>query len=158
MALTNEVHSKICNNLAPPESTRLPTTPMGVGELLPLSDDEDITNFSMTLHQQKIGSLLFAPIATRLDIAFAVLRLSRLNQQPEKIMRPQIFCFTTCLGHRDTAFATEGKHETFLHLFVQPNASFGDNSLDRKGSQEYIMKLFGGREAVKRPQGDHSTA
>lgn len=75
---------KTCNDLPPPESTRLPTTPMNFAELLPLSDDEDITNFSRTLYQRKIGSLLFAAIATHPDIAFAVSRLSRLNKQPEK--------------------------------------------------------------------------
>ena len=70
----------ICNDLAhTSESTRPPTTPMDVAELLPLSDDKIIIDFSRTLYQRKMGSLLFAAIATHLDIAFAALRLSMFN-------------------------------------------------------------------------------
>ncbi len=65
---------KICNDPASSTSTsRLPSAPREILELLAVPDNEDITDASRTLYQQKIGSLLFAAIATRLDIAFAVL-------------------------------------------------------------------------------------
>ena len=49
---------------------------MNIAELLPLSEDEEVSNKSRTLYQQKVGSFLFAAIATRPDIAFAVSKLS----------------------------------------------------------------------------------
>ena len=45
---------------------------MEVLKLLAAPEDEAITDFSQTLYQRKIDSLLFAAIATRPDIAFAV--------------------------------------------------------------------------------------
>ncbi len=57
---------------------------MEILELLAVSDSEDITDVSQTLYQQKIGSLLFAAIAIRPDIAFAVSQLLRFNQYPGK--------------------------------------------------------------------------
>lgn len=74
--------AKICNEFAPPPEGRLPATPMDVIEPLPLPDNEDVSDASRTLYQRKVGSLLFAAIATQPDIAFAVSRLSRFNQRP----------------------------------------------------------------------------
>ena len=77
--------SKICANLAPTPEARLLGTLMEPTKLLPLSDNkEPPTKASWTLYQRKIGLLLYAGIATRPDIAFAVSRLSRFNQQPRK--------------------------------------------------------------------------
>lgn len=49
---------------------------MDIAELLPLSENEKVSNKSWTLYQQKVGSFLFAAIATRPDIAFAVSKFS----------------------------------------------------------------------------------
>ena len=75
--------SKICANLAStPSEGRLPATLMEPAELLPLTDQEkQPTEASRTLYQRKIGLLLYAGIATRPNIAFAISRLSRFNQQ-----------------------------------------------------------------------------
>lgn len=51
-----------------------------ISKLLPIDKNETVFN-SKTLYQQKIDLLLFAVIATRLDIAFAVLQLFQFNQQ-----------------------------------------------------------------------------
>ena len=84
MAVIKGLITKICHELAPTPTGRPPATPMDTVELLPLSDDEEVSDASRTLYQQKVGSLLFAAIATRPDIAFAVSRLSRFNQRPGK--------------------------------------------------------------------------
>lgn len=140
---------KICNDLASSTSaSRLPATPMEVLELLAAPEDEVITDATRTLYQRKVGSLLFAAIATRPDIVFAVSRLSRFNQRPGKqhheaadrvfryLFQTQDFCI--CYG---------GDERDFSSFVCASDASFADNSLDRKSSQGYIMKLFGGAVA-----------
>jgi hypothetical protein len=53
---------------------------MSKEELLP---NKDIASYErITKYQRKIGSLLYAAVITRPDIAFAVLRLSRFITNP----------------------------------------------------------------------------
>jgi len=61
-------------------ATLLPSTPMRTIELLPY-DGQTIYS-SINQYQKKIGSLLYTAINTRLDIAFATLRLARFNVNP----------------------------------------------------------------------------
>ena len=77
---------KICADLALILSKgQLPATSMEPAELLLLSAKEkQPTDASRTLYQQKIGLLLYAEIATRPNITFAVSKLLRFNQQPAK--------------------------------------------------------------------------
>lgn len=72
--------TRICNELAPPPTSRLFNTPMDIAELLPFSEDKEVVyDASRTLYQRKVGSLLFVAIVTRPDIAFAVSQLSRFS-------------------------------------------------------------------------------
>ena len=53
---------------------------MSKEELLP---NEDIASYKrITKYQRKIGSLLYIAVITRLDVAFAVSRLSRFMTNP----------------------------------------------------------------------------
>ncbi|KJZ68137.1 hypothetical protein HIM_05591 [Hirsutella minnesotensis 3608] len=95
--------------------------------------------------QQKVGSILFAAISTRPDIAFAVSRLGRQNQNPDSTHqmaadRVLLYLFATkSYGIR------LGGGEKEAEIFVcSSDSSFADNSLDRKSSQGYVMTLFGG--------------
>jgi hypothetical protein len=84
---------------------RLPDTPMAESELLPTtyprsirptlkSSDEGLSvrpsplpkvaDYSTILYQRKMGSMLYAATTTRPDIAFAVSRLARFNQDPSQ--------------------------------------------------------------------------
>ncbi len=127
---------------------------MEILELLAILDNEDIMDASRTQYQQKVGSLLFAAIATRSDIAFAVSQLLRFNQRPRK-------------GHHKAA------DRVFHYLFqtqdyciryggdAQDLSSFvfasDVNTLDQKSSQGYIMKLFGGAVALRANKQDTVT-
>ena len=117
---------------------------MNVAKLLPLSDKKEVSDAFRTLYQQKVGSLLFAAIVTRPDIAFAVSRLLRFNQQPGKIHHEaadQVFHYFLEMQDYCICYKEETKN---ISSFVYANdASFADNSLDRKSSQGYMMKLFG---------------
>ena len=154
--------SKICADLAPTPEGQLPATPMEPTELLPLpANKKQPTEASRTLYQRKIGFLLYAGIATRPDIAFAVSRLSRFNKQPGKqhhetadrvfhyLARTQDYCI--CYGG-------SGDNSQDISLFIcANNASFGDNTIDQKNSQDYIMKLFGGPVAWRANKQDTVT-
>ena len=71
---------KVKSQFISEEPTKLPDTPIQEEELFP--SDQEASNKDRTLYQQKIGSVLFAAIASRPDIAFAIARLSRFNQNP----------------------------------------------------------------------------
>ena len=58
---------------------RLSTMPIETSELYPIQKDEIISDSFRMLYQRKVGILLFAAIATRPDIAFAIFRLSKFN-------------------------------------------------------------------------------
>ncbi len=65
------------------EATGLgPNTSMFEEELFSVSSDIEISEEERWIYQKIVGSILFIVILFRPDIAFAVLRLSRFNQQP----------------------------------------------------------------------------
>lgn len=81
---------KIANQYEIDLNGRLPDTPMAESELLPLpsilpSSLPRIADRSSVLrYQRKMGSMLYAATTTRPDIAFAVSRLARFNQNPSQ--------------------------------------------------------------------------
>ena len=130
--------SKLATTLGPDK------TPMGPEELLPYQ--ELATAWEIQTYQKKVGSLGYAATQTRPDIAFAVSRLSRFlinpgpkhHQAADRVLRylKRTQYHSLRLGGDDG-------------LMVASDASFGDNRVDRKSSQGYAMKLFGGLVAWK---------
>jgi len=114
-------------------------TPMTQDELLPYNGQA--SHAETNKYQRIIGSLMYLAVMTRPDIAFAVSRLSRflVNPGPEHhkaAIRVIIYLKTyrnlgLQLGHDK-------------HFEIASDASFADNTIDRKSSQAYAMKLFGG--------------
>src|SRR5579871_5192212 len=98
-------------------------------------------------YQRKTGSLLYAAITTRPDIAFAVSRLARFNQNPsvehQQAADRVIQYLVYHTKGRAIAYGgvTKGRGDNGARAFVCANsdASFADNSVDRKSSQGYIM-------------------
>ncbi|KAI1507250.1 polyprotein [Pyrenophora tritici-repentis] len=127
-------------------------TPMATAELLPrdgLACPSEINKY-----QRKIGSLLFAAVTTRPDIAFATSRLARFLSNPG-------------LEHHNAAdrvllYLLATKHLALqlgggTGLQIASDASFADNTLDRKSSQGYAIKLFNGLIAWKANKQDTVT-
>ena len=130
---------------------------MAEEELLPLPIDNEVIEADKTLYQRKIGSILYAAISTRPDIAFTAVRLSRYNCRPgrthhEAADRVIKYLFRTrfrCIWYGHGSEAT---------LFVcGSDTSFADNTLDRKSSQGYILKLFRGPVAWRANKQDTVT-
>ncbi len=101
---------------------------------------------------------MFVSIATRPDIAFAVLQLSRFNQRRGKqYHKAADGVFYHLFQTQNYFIGYRGKEQDFF-LFVSPiDAFFGDNTLDRKSFQGYIMKLFGKAIAFKANKQDMVT-
>jgi len=114
-------------------------TPMGTFELLPYAGLA--SNAEINRYQRKIGSILYAGVQTRPDIAFASSRLSRFLSNPgaeHQDAADRVLLYL--LKFRSLGLQLGGA-DTFE---VASDASFADNTLDRKSSQGYIIKLFGG--------------
>ena len=119
----------------PPCATPMARTP----ELLPytgLAEPHEINRF-----QRKIGSLLYAAVITRPDIAFATSRLARFLTNPGPAHQDAVDRVLGYLKHTRGMALQLGGGDDFV---VYSDASFADNSTDRKSSQAYVMKLFGG--------------
>lgn len=95
----------------------------------------------MAAYQRKTGSLLYAAVITRPDIAFAVSRLARFNSNPGPAHHLAADRVLQYLGRtRQYALRFGGAD----NLEIASDASFADNTEDRKSSQAFAIKLFGG--------------
>ena len=140
---------KIYNDFAPSKTTsRLACTLIEIFELLAVPDNEDITDASRTLYQREVELLLFAAIATRPDIAFVFSRFLRFNQRPgNRHHKAADRVFHNLFQTQDYCIHYGGDEQDLSSFVYASDASFGDNTLDRKSSQGYIMRLFGGAVA-----------
>ena len=108
-------------------------------ELKPYEDQASYTEINR--YQRKIGSLLYAAVTTRPDIAFATSRLSRFLTNPSPQHHAAADRVLLYLKrYRDLGLQLGGGN----NFVVASDASFADNSIDRKSSQAYAMKLFDG--------------
>jgi hypothetical protein len=118
---------------------RAPKVPIGHTELLPYEGTAE--PHSTTWYQQKTGSILYAAVITRPDIAFAASRLVRFNTNPGPEHHKAADQVLHYLYNTRKLALRLGGADDFV---VASDASFADNSLDRKSSQAYTMQLFGG--------------
>jgi hypothetical protein len=114
-------------------------TPMRREELWPYNERASLS--SIRRYQRKIGSILYAAVITRPDVAFAASRLARFNANPGPEHHAAADQVLLYLGNTKTLALQFGGDDLFT---VASDASFADNTLDRKSSQAYVMKLFGG--------------
>jgi transposase InsO family protein len=137
---------KIANQHKVALTGKLPDTPMTESELLP--SRENVDRASVLRYQRKMGSLLYAAVTTRPDISFAVSRLARFNQNPseehqqaaDRVIQYLYKTRSWAICYGDTERGRDG-----ARAFVcASDASFADNTEDRKSSQGYMMTLFGG--------------
>lgn len=125
--------------LATTKATTKAKVPMATAELLPYSQKAEPQ--SVTTYQQKTGSILYAAVITRPDIAFAVSRLARFNANPSPEHHKAADQVLHYLQNTRKLALQLGGGDDFV---VASDASFADNTIDRKSSQAYTMKLFGG--------------
>jgi hypothetical protein len=124
--------------------------------------DQQATKSQIHLYQQEVGSSMYPAVMTRPDIACAVSKLCEHLQNPgpkhleavEHVIRYLDGTATLAIEYsRDYKRGIELaiKDDVFT---VASDAAFADNS-DRKSTQGYLMKLFGG--AIDWKSGKQST-
>jgi hypothetical protein len=126
-------------NLVERTAAKYPEIPMKKKELLPFEGRASPS--SINKYQRKTGSILYAAVISRPDIAFCASRLSRFNMNPsEEHHDAADHLIQYLLGTKNFALQLGGGDS----LDTWSDSSFADNSMDRKSSQGYVIKLFGG--------------
>ena len=122
--------------------TKLPYTPMDTNELLP--NKGQATPQEIYAYQQRIGSINFAAVTTRPDIAKACSKLSEFLQNPSSL---HLSATNRVLGYllRTKFLALEYSQSSQARTFLcASDAAFADNSQDRRSSDGYVFTLYGG--------------
>ncbi|EXU94703.1 reverse transcriptase domain protein [Metarhizium robertsii] len=151
--LTQDAYiDKIAHKFSIQLDGKVPATPMGLEELL--KSEIQATKKSIEVYQQKVGSILFAAISTRPDIAFAVSRLARHNLNPSDIHhraadRVIQYLYSTRSYAIRLGRNTQKSNKPAEIFIGSSDASFADNTEDRKSSQGYVLRLYGGPIAWK---------
>jgi hypothetical protein len=115
------------------------STPISSNELLP--NQKHASPAKIQNYQRKIGLLLFAAIFIRSNIAFAILRLIRFLNNPSLAHHKAADRALIYLYNTRQLFLRFGGQD---NLIIASDASFADNSINRKSLQAFAIKLFGG--------------
>jgi hypothetical protein len=110
-----------------------PATPIGIQPLVP---NEDMADQAVThLYQRKVGSILYAAIITRPDIARTAARLSNFLTNPSPAhMAAANRCIQYLYGSRHLAILFDGRQTEEKAFKVYTDASFADDLQDRKST------------------------
>jgi hypothetical protein len=115
------------------------STPISSNELLP--NQKHASPAKIQNYQRKIGLLLFAAISTRPNIAFATSRLAKFLNNSSSAHHKAINRALIYLYNIRQLFLRFGGQN---NLIIASNAFFADNNTNRKSSQAFAIKLFGG--------------
>ena len=119
------------------------TTPLAE---VPRENNSEIETSDQMIYayQQRIGSLNFAAVITRPDIAWATSRLSQfLKQSSQQHMDAanRVISYLNCTKH----LAIEYSWKITSNIFnCASDAAFGDDDLTRRSSDGFLFQLYGG--------------
>jgi hypothetical protein len=121
------------------ETEKPPKTPITTN--LHQKNPEQATPQEIHLFQQKIGSLLYATVITRPDVARTANKLSEYLMNPSPAHHQAVDRAIQYLyGTKSLAIEFSRDADAFL---CASDAAFADNA-DRKSTEGYLFKLFGG--------------
>ena len=155
---------KIAHQFHVDTEEKAPRVPLATNELQPCLNEA--TTSEIQLYQQKIGSIGYVAVVTRPDVAKAASKLSEFLLRPsEKHQQAALNVIHYLYATRHLAIQYSGNESALDvsvvdptdHLVIASDASFADNSTDRKSSQGQIMMLFGGPVAWKSGKQDTVT-
>jgi hypothetical protein len=106
---------------------RIYSTPISSDELLP--NQKHASPAEIQKYQRKIGFLLFATISTRPNIAFAILRLARILNNPNLThykAADRVLMYLYNIRQLSLRFSGQN------NLVIASDASFANNNINRK--------------------------
>ncbi|RDL36452.1 uncharacterized protein BP5553_05804 [Venustampulla echinocandica] len=125
-------------------NAKAPSTPLPTGELGPYTGQA--TPQQIFAYQQKVGSINYASVITRADVAKAISRLAefQLNPGPKHIAAAD-HLLQYLEGSKGLAIEFNGNATQSKELFsAWSDAAYGDNPTTRYSSNGFCFKLFGG--------------
>nr|XP_036580707.1 reverse transcriptase domain protein [Colletotrichum truncatum]KAF6788702.1 reverse transcriptase domain protein [Colletotrichum truncatum] len=140
MSLDNYI-SKVTEEFKIRTSTKRRQTPMAIDNLV-LSPGQ-ATPEEINYYQRKVGSINYAGVIGRPDIARTSSRLAEFLSNPSSEHQKAAYeCLQYLEDNKYLAieFNCKGKGV----LYCASDASFADDSVTRKSTQGYVMMLFGG--------------
>ena len=134
------------------DTWKCPSTPLPLGELL--KSKGQATKAEIKRYQELVGSLLYAAIITRPDVAFASSQLSHFLTNPDATHREAVeWAIRYLFGSRYQSLTYGGTKNNELQtilltdpfdLVIASDASYADNTESRRSSHGFTMSLFGG--------------
>ena len=122
---------------------RSPRTPLPLNsEIMP--NEEQASPQEIYLYQQKIGSINFAAVTTRPDIAFAVSRLAEHLSNPSPMhqkLANHLICYLFATAELSLQLGTQSIDAP--QLLASSDASFASH-YSRKSIQGQVFQLYGG--------------
>jgi hypothetical protein len=121
---------------------KCPSTPLPIRELNKHEGQAQPSRIKR--YQEKVGSVLYAAIMTRLDVAYTAALLSQFltNPGPEHIDAVD-WTIRYLFGTRFLGIQYSGEHQE-VNLMIASDASFADDVETRRSAQGYTISLFGG--------------
>ncbi|KAI8662376.1 Reverse transcriptase Ty1/copia-type domain-containing protein [Fusarium sp. Ph1] len=124
------------------EGTRIPYAPGPASELVPSTGIADVKDIAR--YQAKIGSIGYAAVITRPDIAFHASKLAQFNLNPDDIhQRVSDQVIQYAYNTRRLAIHFSGAPEQ-RQLYCTADASYANDQETRKSTQGWVFQLFGG--------------
>lgn len=148
--------NKICKRFEKALHQKEVHTPLPSATLVP--NEEQASQSQIMEMQQKVGSINFAAVISRPDIALAASTLSEHLQNPSwKHIDAANHCLSYLYYTRNLSITYQGRdddHQQFAftnagYANVSSDASFADDKRTRKSRQGYVFSLFGGPIAWK---------
>ena len=124
------------------EAYRWPKTPLAPLVMLkPTTKDDELDKAGCLNYQAIVGSIIYASIMMRPDIAKAAAVLLYFSHNPGRAYeRAAKQCIQYLYSTRFLALQADGSSNQFECF---SDAAFADDPNDRKSSQGYLMQLFG---------------
>ena len=116
------------------------------------------TAAAIHLYQRKVGSVMYASIITRPDVGWITSKLAQFLQNPspqhgEAVNRVIQYLYAT----RHLGIVFDGDIGPAGPLEVFTDASFADDTVDRRSTQGFLIKLYSGPVAWKSGKQDTVT-
>jgi hypothetical protein len=121
----------------------IPKTPLPTTELVPY--ENNATPEQIFGYQQKVGSLNFAAVISRPDIAKAVSKLAQFLQNPSPLhMGAADQCLAYITGTKNWAIEYNGKFQGERIFVTTSDSAFADDINTRHSSYGFCFSLYGG--------------